>query len=217
MVVPDIHGCAHTLQKLVHDLVMLEKSDHLYLLGDYIDRGPRSKEVIDFLFFLRREGYNIHPLRGNHEDMLVRAMVDKDALSMWLANGGSATLTSFNISEPSAIPHIYRNFFVALPYFISLQNHILVHAGLGFSGTDPFTDKEAMLWDRSHESYPRRIGGKQVVAGHTPVSQDVIHKSLQSPKIMLDNGCAYKGTTGLGTLTAYDLNNKILYFQKNVD
>ena len=71
--ITDIHGCANTLDALL-DQIGLSQSDHLYLLGDYIDRGPRSKEVLDILLALQRKQYPMTVLRGNHEQLFLDAL-----------------------------------------------------------------------------------------------------------------------------------------------
>ncbi len=72
-VIPDIHGCVKTLRSLIEDMIKPSKHDWLYFLGDYIDRGPDSKGVIDYLMYLQQEDYNIRTLMGNHEDYLLKA------------------------------------------------------------------------------------------------------------------------------------------------
>lgn len=215
--IPDIHGCAYTLCALLHDVLRIRKSDTLYLLGDYTDRGPRSKEVIDEIFRLRNKGFAVHPIRGNHDDMLLRACGNLDYFRVWMLNGGGATLQNFGVDDPCELPLPYRRFFDALPFFLQLEDYILVHAGLNYLPDDPFLDKEAMLWTRSREIHPERIGHRKVITGHTPVSRETIQQSIPSGLIPLDNGCVYAATAELGTLAALDMDTLSLYFQKNID
>jgi len=104
-VIPDIHGCAKTLRALIEDLIQPSKHDWLYFLGDYIDRGPSSKEVIDYLIYLQKEEYNIRTLLGNHEDYLVKSYEEELSLKKvfgikqknkkkkeWLFHGGKETM-----------------------------------------------------------------------------------------------------------------------------
>jgi len=76
--ISDIHGCYKPFYELVVNTLKLRKSDRLILLGDYIDRGDQSKEVIDFIIDLSKEGFDITPLAGNHEVMLCDAYNDQD-------------------------------------------------------------------------------------------------------------------------------------------
>ena len=74
--ISDIHGCFHTFKQLLNT-IGLNKSDELILLGDYINRGKYSKEVVDFIMHLESEKYNIHCLKGNHEEMIFDSGVSK--------------------------------------------------------------------------------------------------------------------------------------------
>ncbi len=71
ILVGDIHGCLATFECLLEQININIELDSLYLLGDYIDRGPNSKGVIDKILSLTKEGFNIKPIRGNHEQMLL--------------------------------------------------------------------------------------------------------------------------------------------------
>jgi len=79
-VISDIHGCAKTFKALV-DRISFSREDELYLLGDYIDRGPDSKGVIDHIWDLLETGYTVHCLTGNHEQMFLHAIDARDELS----------------------------------------------------------------------------------------------------------------------------------------
>jgi serine/threonine protein phosphatase 1 len=78
-IIGDIHGCNKTFRKLVLEKISIRKTDKIYCLGDYIDRGPDSKGVIDFIIQLRKDGFNIHTLRGNHEQLLLESEIDEPA------------------------------------------------------------------------------------------------------------------------------------------
>jgi serine/threonine protein phosphatase 1 len=91
----DIHGCSKTFRKLITGVIGIRKSDSIYCIGDYIDRGPGSREVIDFIISLRQSGFRVYTLRGNHEQMLLDSGKGANAFSLWLMNGGDTTLESF--------------------------------------------------------------------------------------------------------------------------
>ena len=97
--VSDIHGCLKTFKALVEEQVVLNPQDELYLLGDFIDRGPDSKGVLDYVMQLDEAGYQVHCLRGNHEDMMLQAVRDREDIGMWLFNGGQQALDSFRTEE----------------------------------------------------------------------------------------------------------------------
>lgn len=216
-VIPDIHGCARTFRRLLHEILRVRKDDIVYLLGDTIDRGPASRDVIDEIISLRNSGFAIHPLRGNHEEMLLKSCHDRNFFYMWMLNGGHATLKSFDVEDGCEIPREYRQFIESFPYFIELEDFILVHGGLNFTIPDPLMDREAMLWSRNREVSKELIGGRRLIGGHTPVDREHIRQSLASDHILLDNGCVYKGETGLGSLACLELNSMSLFFQENID
>ena len=121
-VIPDIHGYSATLRALIEEQVRPSRNDTIYFLGDYIDRGPDSKGVIDFITGLRDDDYNIRTLRGNHEDYFIRIFdnetVQKNFLGItyqnhlkkeWFRYGGRETLKSFGISDVHDIPPRYVN------------------------------------------------------------------------------------------------------------
>lgn len=216
-VIGDIHGCAATLRRLVEDVLRPLGQDRIYLLGDLIDRGPDSKGVLDFIFELRERGLSVNSVRGNHEEMLLHAGEDHYYQELWLSNGGLATLESFQADGPGDIPHLYRSFLESLPLYILLDNFVIVHAGLNFDPPTPFADTSAMLWTRSSFVDRQRIGGRRLISGHTPVTRSQLEASLNSDKIMLDNGCVFEGRPGMGSLMALELNSMTVLCQENLD
>ena len=216
----DVHGCARTLRNLVTEVIRLVPGDSLYLLGDLIDRGPDSKGVLDFIFQLAASGFKVTSVRGNHEEMCLRASYNRSAMDMWIANGGQATLESFQADGPGDIPGHYLHFLNSLPYYVLLDDFVIVHAGLNFDLTppfDPFDDTGAMLWTRSDAVDRHRIGGRRLVCGHTMVTRQRVEASLHSGKVMLDNGCVTALWPDMGYLVALELNSMQLSFQHNID
>ena len=114
-VIPDVHGCIKTLRYLLEDRIDLQKDDTVFFLGDYIDRGPDSKGLIDYLMNLQNSGYNIRCIRGNHEDYCIRAWEDDQKKILfhsaiekdWRRNGGTKTLESFGVKRPRDIDKTY--------------------------------------------------------------------------------------------------------------
>lgn len=216
-IIGDIHGCAATLRRLVDDTLRPSPIDRIYLLGDLIDRGPDSKGVLDFIFELRERGLSVSSVRGNHEEMCLQASVDHPYLGLWLANGGQATLESFQADGPGDIPHTYREFLGSLPLYILLDDFVIVHAGLNFDMPSPFDDTGAMLWIRSPYVDRQRIGGRRLICGHTPVSRTRLEASLNSSRIMLDNGCVFGERPETGSLAALELESLTVHYQENID
>ena len=216
-VIPDIHGCCRTFRRLVSKVIRLERADELYLLGDLIDRGPDSKGVLDFILELRDQGFSVKGVQGNHEEMCLRAGEGLQFMELWLVNGGLATLRSFAAEYADEIPRSYRNLLRSLPYYIKLDDFIIVHASLNFNKSDPFADTEAMLWMRDCSVDSSRIGGRRLVSGHTAVTRDQLTASLSTNRILLDNGCVFAGKPGMGSLTALDLDSMTVWYQDNID
>ncbi len=228
LVIGDIHGCFQTLKNLFEKEIVITKEDDIYLLGDYIDRGPGSRQVIEYLIQLKWQGFRIFPLMGNHEDMLVQAILDENALQAWHNNGAEETLKSFGVSESmlfdyealSLIPERYIHFMANLPLFYDLDHFILVHAGLNFRRPDVFGDREAMLWIRDLCYQGDKIGQKTLIHGHTPMPFISIQNTLRKKNeklINLDAGCVYKDLPGYGKLLGMDLDSRELYVVENSD
>ena len=216
-VIGDVHGCARTLRLLVEEGVGLTREDELYLLGDLIDRGPASREVLDFLIGLRESGYTVASIRGNHEEMLLAACHDRNQFYLWILNGGYTTLESFGVEDACEIPERYRRFLDDLPTYLILPDFALVHAGIDCQRSDPFADRQTLLWSRSCTVDMAKTGGRRIVSGHTPRPRREIEASLDDDWIMLDNGCVYRGVAGLGSLAALELDTLQLHFQENCD
>ncbi|MGB9081418.1 MAG: metallophosphoesterase family protein [Desulfuromonadaceae bacterium] len=216
-IIGDIHGCAATLRRLVDDTLRPSPADRIYLLGDLIDRGPDSKGVLDFIFELRERGLSVASVRGNHEEMYLQAGLDLRYRELWKANGGIAALASFLADAPGDIPGRYHDFLESLPSYILLEDFVIVHAGLNFDIPNPFLDTDAMLWTRSSYVDRQRIGGRRLICGHTPVTRTRLEESLNSSKIMLDNGCVFGGIPEMGNLAALELESMTLFLQPNID
>ncbi len=232
-VIPDIHGCVKTLKTLVENQIKPSKHDGLFFLGDYIDRGPDSKGVIDYIRHLQEEEYNVNLLLGNHEDYCLQAVHAetnrKKFLGMkkqnhirkeWEKHGGKETQESFGIKNLKDFPQDYIDWMKSLEPYIELDDFVLVHAGLNFDIKDPFEDVRAMLWLRDFKVKPEKIKNKTVIHGHVPVSLDFIDMTLKSESygfIDLDNGVYMENRAGFGNLCALELNSKSLVVQSNMD
>lgn len=231
-VIPDIHGYAKTLEALLAQ-IQPAKSDHLIFLGDYIDRGPDSKKVIDIIMQLQENGYLVTALYGNHEEFLLLNYYDTqkkkgffDFLKTnllkkeWLEFGGKTTLKSFGIKSIKHIPIKYIQWLEKLEYYKEFNDCVLVHAGLNFKPENVYQDKKAMLWAKEFKIIPSKIGYKKLIHGHTPVDLEFIHHSIAQKDqefLDLDNGVFMTQKPGFGNLLAYELNEKLLITQHNED
>lgn len=216
-VIGDVHGCAHTLQHLLFRIIRLRSSDRLFFLGDLIDRGPRSREVLDIIIRLQSAGYSISSVRGNHEQMLLDACRNRNSFRLWMENGGITTLQSFGVEDACKIPVQYLNFLSSLPHYILLDTFVLCHAGINCMTADPFSDTEAMLWSRDLPVLPERIGGRRVLCGHTVHSVAEISDSLGANRIFLDAGCVFTEREQLGNLLTLEIATMTVQHTSNID
>lgn len=221
LVVGDIHGAALTFNRML-DVIGLERTDELYLLGDYIDRLDNSCGVIETILQLQKNDFQVFPTMGNHEALALRAIetnVYEDYLD-WEDNGGGETLASYGIDRPQDLPLEHIEFLKSLPLYRVTDQYVFVHAGLDWELADVFSKagEHAMLWSRSPKVTPSRIGGRTLVTGHTPQTIDTIRMSLSTKHIRIDNG-NYLGERfkGKGSLVMVDLNGREVISQKNID
>lgn len=210
----DIHGCFNSLKVLVEHKIQLQKNDKLILLGDFIDRGAKSKEVVDFIIELQEKGYDIIPLLGNHEAMLLDAYKNEKYTSLWIQNGGTETLKSFEISSLEKMEQKYIKLFKGLRYYYSLDEYLFVHAGFNDTIAIPFDDKYSMLW-YCKESYSNPLLiNKIIIHGHCPISISKCKDRVRSEHstINIDTACVYRSIKGHDSgLTAYECNTKRIY------
>lgn len=221
--ISDIHGCSKTFRSLVEDTLQLSKEDQLFLLGDYIDRGPDSRGVLDYIVELQQAGYQVTSLIGNHEWMLLESQQDGGMIQTWMANGGIQTLESFGADSPRDIPQPYQDFMAQMPYYLEIDEYILVHAGLDFRSSTPLADPMSLIWIRNwHRQVNKEwLNGRVVVHGHTPVTIYQIDMALENlaevPVIDIDAGCYMAGKLMMGHLCAFELGTRELHFQRNLD
>jgi serine/threonine protein phosphatase 1 len=215
--ISDIHGCYNPFYELVTNIIKLTKSDQLILLGDYVDRGEHSKEVIDFILDLAKKGFNIISLTGNHEAMLVDSYNKPEIFPLWLMNGGATTLTSFGIQDIRNIDNKYLEFFTTLEYFKIIGKVIFVHAGFDDSAIDPFSIKHTMIWECRNSYDNPVLSGKTIIHGHRPRTLTSVKKLLSEkpPVIPIDTGCVYEKEIGYGILTAIEVNSMQLFSVPN--
>jgi serine/threonine protein phosphatase 1 len=188
--VGDIHGCLDKLVSLMDIIDVDLKKETLVFMGDYIDRGPHSKEVVDYLIDLASGGNRVVFLKGNHELMLQNYLSGEDKLS-FLYNGGEATLGSYmksgGLNEASLIPPGHLEFFDNLRLYYETENYIFVHGGLKANIPLEHQDEWDMLWIRDEFIYSDFDFGKLVIFGHTPFREPLILDN----KIGIDTGAVY--------------------------
>lgn len=215
--ISDIHGCYKPFYKLVTNTINLDKSDQLILLGDFIDRGSQSKEVIDFILDLYKSGYNVTSLTGNHEAMLLESYYKPEIFPLWMVNGGGTTLESFGINHIQDIDNIYLEFFTNLEYYKIIGNIIFVHAGFDDFAINPFQEKHSMIWECRGSYHNPVLTGKTIIHGHRPKTLSTVKKLLseKSSVIPIDTGCVYEREVGYRMLTALEVNSMTLFSVPN--
>jgi len=213
-VIGDIHGCFDAVRNLLEQKIQIKEGDKIILLGDYIDRGNQSREVLDYLIDLEEKGVDIVPLLGNHEAMLLDAYNNEGLTSKWIQNGGSETLKSFGINSLKDIESKYIEFIKGLPYYYAFDEYLFVHAGFNDRVSNPFADKYSMIWLCKQTYENPLLINKIIIHGHRPIPVDVCKEIVHSNKnvINLDTGCVYSNMIGYGTLTSIELNTRSLYF-----
>jgi len=190
----DIHGCADELRLLL-DHLQPGTGDTVICLGDYIDRGPDSKGVVDRLLALRREGPECVFLKGNHEDMLLAHLgFDGHYGEAFLYNGGAATLRSYDCEGAAPddiarrLPPEHLEFFRALRHHHRAGEVLCVHAGLRPGRPLEAQSTEDLLWIREEFVQHTHDLGVLVLFGHTPYREVFVHLPY---KVGLDTGLVY--------------------------
>ncbi len=202
----DVHGSAKELGLLLEQLP-LELDSTIVFLGDYVDRGPDSRAVIDAILKLR-ERYNVVTLLGNHEQMLLDFLdAPRSAgAGTFIYNGGSSTLAAYsNDGGDYSIPPLHINFLRELDLYYETDQYFFVHAGVPdtpLHELDPVVDRMAMIWIRDRFLKSKFNWSKIIVHGHTWMP-DV---EIKSNRINLDTGCAYGGR-----LTAMQMSSRRMF------
>ncbi|MCS7174743.1 MAG: serine/threonine protein phosphatase [Pseudothermotoga sp.] len=198
-VIGDIHGCSNSLMKLLESLPLTAESK-LIFLGDYIDRGPDSKGVLEILLDLSKS-YECIFIRGNHEQMLLDYILEGENFDLWLMNGADATLRSYGGIDK--IPKQHIDFIQSTVLYAIKGNDLFVHAGvrpnIPIEKQNPFD----LLWIRYEFIYSEApLPSYRIFFGHTPFQEVLIMKD----KIGLDTGCVYGNklsAIALGTMKVY--------------
>jgi len=192
----DIHGCPDELTALLK-AIDLDRNDTLVFVGDYVDRGPSAKDVIDILIEVKRSHSRTIFLKGNHEDMMLSFLgLPGHYGESFLYNGGIATLESYAIDESlldevtDRLPTKHLDFLQNLATSFVRAPYLFVHAGVHPLRSLEDQDAEDMLWIRQEFiAHPHELG-HTVVFGHTPMRDVMVELPY---KIGLDTGLVYGG------------------------
>jgi serine/threonine protein phosphatase 1 len=205
----DVHGRSDLLAALLKAIEAdaARNASHrksFVFIGDYIDRGPDSRGVMDMLVSDLPPGFETHFLKGNHEDLLLTFVADPDSLPHWLANGAAPTLASYGIdvaqlvlSQASpeewravllaALPQEHRTFLETLKLSVSFGDYFFAHAGVRPGIPVDAQDPEDLVWIREEFLTSDQDFGKVVVHGHTPTALPEFRKN----RIGIDTGAVF--------------------------
>lgn len=224
--VGDVHGC-RTLYRALEDAILTDAAARhvdgapvlIVLLGDLVDRGPDCAGLIEDMLAPPPDGVERVVLRGNHEEMMLRAMVDPAAARDWLAFGGAATLASYGIMSDvergfdmsparlsallaMAIPPAHRRFLAALPYGLQFGDYFLCHAGIDPARSLSDQRPADLIWGPPEriDTAPQMPALPVIVHGHVIVP-DV---QITARRINLDTGAYATGTLSAVRLVSGD-------------
>lgn len=186
----DIHGCYHTLLNLMNRISYTSATDTLVFVGDYIDRGFLSYEVVSTLRKLRAQAGEdkVICLRGNHEQMAIDAHEIGDN-NLWYYNGGMATSYSFEKNDASISSAVA--WFKSLPLVYETPQIIFCHAGLTHPLLKDNTEHD-LLWGRNWITTETEAREKHVIFGHTPSRNNRAY-IVKTGDICIDSACVYDG------------------------
>jgi serine/threonine protein phosphatase 1 len=207
----DIHGSLEALERLMEKISPDLSRDRLLFVGDYIDRGPQSRGVVDYIIRLQ----NLAPpgqiicLKGNHEAMFLDFLAGGPA-EMFLVNGGLATLDNYWEDDwldrdGLALPPDHARFYQDLQPYYETPDYIFVHAGLKPGVPLPEQVEDDLLWIRGEFIASPEDFGRRVIFGHTPFKQPL----LMPNKIGIDTGAVYGNF-----LTALKLPDEEFFFDR---
>ncbi len=201
--VGDIHGCYDKLKSLLSKLPLSDE-DLLIFLGDYIDRGPDSRKVIDYLLELKMNRQDkVIFLKGNHEKMFLDYLNGKNK-ELFLLNGGQSTIEQYEEEGVLKIPDAHLDFFHSLKTIYVTEKYVFVHAGLKPAVSIDWQQDDDLLWIRGDFIFSDFDFKKKVIFGHTPMKS--FQPFFDKNKIGIDTGAVYGGF-----LTAIQLPEEKIY------
>jgi serine/threonine protein phosphatase 1 len=189
----DIHGCLESLERLMDKINPDLERDRLLFVGDYIDRGSQSREVVDYVIRLKNQAPpgQVICLKGNHEAMFLDFLAGGPA-EMFILNGGRATVEAYwgdawVARDGLALPPDHAQFFQDLELYYETPKYIFVHGGLKPGVPLDEQVEDDLLWIRGEFITSQEDFGRRVIFGHTPFKQPL----LMPNKIGIDTGAVY--------------------------
>jgi serine/threonine protein phosphatase 1 len=207
----DVHGRADLLARLLAEIEAdaarrPSLAKRVVFLGDYVDRGLQSKEVIDLVLGAAPGGAEVVTLMGNHEEMMHRFLGDTSVGRSWMLNGGDATLASYRIEPPAVfaadaryrqaqtellerLPDRHLRFLEGLAVSHAAGDYLFVHAGVRPGVPLERQRREDMLWIRDRFLRSEEDFGKIVVHGHSIEEEPVMRPN----RVGIDTGAYATG------------------------
>ena len=164
-VILDVHGRYDLLSEGLVEIIARGDAGVVVTIGDYVDKGPESKQVIDRLLSGVAEGWSLVALKGNHDAMMVDALRDPSKMATWIAKGGDAALASYG-GDPAAVPHAHIAWLDRLRLIHVDPHRIYVHAGVDPEIALDQQTEATLLWKRYPKGFPGGFGDLHVVHSH---------------------------------------------------
>jgi len=171
--VPDLHGRCDLLTAAIEKISEHSRGDAatMVTLGDYVDRGPNSRQVMERLVGWSSQSLPLVALKGNHEAMMWECCRNLSEIDWWLKNGGDRTLLSYGQAaldswDVSAVPAVHLDWIAKLPSVYADQHRIFVHAGVDPTRALHQQTDQILLWKRYPEGFRKGLGKHHVVHGH---------------------------------------------------
>jgi serine/threonine protein phosphatase 1 len=166
-VIPDLHGRDDLLGEALAEISAHARGNAgvIVTIGDYVDKGPKSKEVIDRLLSGMAEGWRLVALKGNHDSMMVEALQDPTKMDSWLGKGGDAALASYG-GDPAAVPHAHIAWLDQLRLMHLDAHRLYVHAGVDPDLPLDRQSEATLLCKRYPKGFSGGYGERHVVHGH---------------------------------------------------
>jgi len=183
----DIHGCIDPLKRLLANIAAYASGGTVVFLGDYVDRGPDSRSVVERLISgPPSSSWKWIALKGNHEDMMVGVHAGQCDQSWWLANGGLKTIQSYE----NDIPEWHLEWAHSLPLMHMDEHRIFVHAGVREGAYLEDQTPKDLLWTRVPDDYSSTYWGKHLCHGHTASHQNPL---TVGNRTNVDSACVFGG------------------------
>jgi serine/threonine protein phosphatase 1 len=163
LAIGDVHGCSTALDRLL-EVVSPAYADNLIFLGDYVGKGPDSAVVLDRLIRLSAD-FNVIPLLGNHDEMLLDAVEGRTSREPW-ANGSRVTTIASYGGDLANVPAEHVDFLKSCRDGYETDDHLLVHANIDSTRALSDQSPELLRWTRFTGEEPPHFSGKRVICGH---------------------------------------------------